>query len=62
MPALSQAQQEMMAIAEHEPQKLYKRNRAVLKMSHQQLHDFAHTKRSKLPERKRKFSHAHRSA
>lgn len=40
-----------MAIAEHEPGKLYKRNRGLLKMSHQQLHDFAATPRKRLPER-----------
>lgn len=33
-----------MAIAEHEPSKLFKRNRGLLKMSHSQLHDFASTK------------------
>ena len=30
-----------MAIAEHNPKKLYKKNKGLLKMSHQQLHDFA---------------------
>lgn len=44
MPATSRAQQEMMAIAEHDPGELYGRNRGVLKMSHKQLHDFAATK------------------
>lgn len=34
----------MMAIAEHHPDKLYKRNKGVLGMSHGQLHDFAATK------------------
>ena len=53
MPATSRAQQEVMAIAEHEPGKLYKRNRGLLKMSHQQLHDFASTS-GNLPERKKK--------
>jgi hypothetical protein len=51
MPAKSKAQQIAMAIAEHEPRKLYKKNRGLLKMSHQQLHDFAATKRKGLPER-----------
>ena len=37
-----------MAIAEHAPGKLYKKNRGVLKMSHKQLHDFASTKGMKL--------------
>jgi hypothetical protein len=51
MPAKSQAQQEMMAIAEHAPQKLYSKNKGVLKMSHKQLHDFAATKHKGLAKR-----------
>lgn len=53
MPAVSKAQQEAMAIAEHNPSKLNKRNRGLLKMSHQQLHDFAATPRAGLPKRKK---------
>ena len=41
MPAKSEKQRKMMAIAEHQPEKLYKRNRSVLKMSKQQLSEFA---------------------
>jgi hypothetical protein len=41
MPSVSDKQRKMMAIAEHEPDKLYAKNKGVLKMSHQQLHDFA---------------------
>ena len=44
MPAVSEKQRELMAIAEHHPSKLHKKNRGVLKMSHKQLHDFAATK------------------
>lgn len=44
MPAVSEKQRELMAIAEHHPDKVKKVNRGVLKMSHQQLHDFAATK------------------
>ena len=55
MPAVSKAQQIAMAIAEHEPSKLYARNKGMLKMSHSQLHDFAATKRKKLPMRKEKM-------
>ena len=51
MPAVSKAQQEAMAIAEHAPTKLLKRNRGLLKMSHQQLHEFASTPRGGLPEK-----------
>ena len=50
MPAVSRKQQIVMAIGEHDPSKLYARNRGVTKMSHQQLHDFAATPRNSLPE------------
>lgn len=40
-----------MAIAEHEPEKLYKRNRKVLKMNKKQLREFAKTERKDLPEK-----------
>jgi hypothetical protein len=56
MPAVSQAQEIAMAIAEHEPQKLDKRNRGLLKMTHEQLHDFAATPRKGLPKKARKQS------
>lgn len=49
MPAVSQKQQEAMAIAEHNPSELNPANKGMLKMSHQQLHDFAATKRKNLP-------------
>jgi hypothetical protein len=51
MPSVSKAQQMAMAIAEHNPSKLYERNKGLLKMSHQQLHDFASTSRKELPKR-----------
>lgn len=44
MPAVSTKQRQMMAIAEHKPSQLYKKNKGVLKMSKSQLHDFAATK------------------
>lgn len=44
MPATSNKQRELMAIAEHHPSQVSKKNRGVLKMSHKQLHDFASTK------------------
>jgi hypothetical protein len=44
MPAVSEKQREAMAIAEHHPSKLHAKNKAMLKMTHQQLHDFASTK------------------
>ena len=51
MPAQSQKQQQLMAIAEHSPSKLQSKNRGVLKMSHSQLHDFAATKTKNLPKK-----------
>jgi len=55
MPAKTRKQQQLMAIAEHEPDKLYAKNRGVLDMSQQQLHDFAATKGApkKLPKKKK---------
>ena len=50
MPAKSKAQKAVMAIAEHEPSKLYKSNAGLKKMSKKQLHDFASTK-GKLPKK-----------
>jgi hypothetical protein len=41
MPAKSVAQQRLMQIAEHAPEKLYARNKGAANMTHQQLHDFA---------------------
>ena len=52
MPSTSQAQQIAKSIAEHAPGKLFKRNRGLLKMSHEQLHDFASTPRKGLPKKK----------
>lgn len=54
MPAKSKAQQEAMAIAEHDPSKLYAKNKGMLKMSQSQLHDFAATPRKGLPAKKKK--------
>lgn len=49
MPAVSQAQQTAMAIAEHHPEQLNEENKGLLEMSHKQLHDFASTPRKGLP-------------
>jgi hypothetical protein len=43
-----------MAIAEHHPGAVYARNKGVLSMSKEQLHDFASTKEKKLPKRVKK--------
>lgn len=55
MPAVSKAQQQAAAIAKHNPSRLLKRNRGMLKMSKSELDKFASTKRSNLPKRKRSF-------
>jgi hypothetical protein len=52
MPAESKAQRIAMAIAKHHPKKLYKRNKGLLKMSKSDLHDFASTPETNLPEKK----------
>ena len=57
MPATSKAQQAVMAIAEHSPQKLYARNKGAAEMSHKQLHDFAATSTKHLPEHVHKNAH-----
>lgn len=57
MPAKSDKQRKLMAIAEHEPEKLYDKNRGVLGMTQEQLHDFASTKNA--PKKKKaKPSHS----
>lgn len=43
-----------MAIAEHHPDKLAQKNRGLLKMTQQQLHEFADTPEKGLPVRKKK--------
>lgn len=45
MPAKSEKQRKMMAIAEHQPGKLYKRNRDVLKMPKSKLRHYASKKK-----------------
>lgn len=54
MPAKSKAQRRLMAIAEHHPEKLYGKNRGILKMSKESMHDFAATKEKGLPMKKKK--------
>lgn len=44
MPAVSDKQRKLMAIAEHHPSEVSAKNRGVLKMSKSQLHDFAATR------------------
>jgi hypothetical protein len=49
MPSVSKDQQIAMAIAKNAPEKLYARNKGLLKMSGQQLDEFARTPRKNLP-------------
>ena len=52
MPSLSKAQRRVAAIAEHNPDKLYKRNRGMLGMGKEELHIYASTPEKGLPEKK----------
>jgi hypothetical protein len=54
MPAVSKKQRIAMAIAEHNPDKLYKRNKGMADMSKKQLHDFASTDEKGLPDKMKK--------
>ena len=52
MPAVSKKQRILMAIAEHHPSQVSAKNKAVLKMTKNQLHDFAATPEKSLPRKK----------
>jgi len=54
MPALSKIQRKVAAVAQHDPSKLYARNRGMLGMSKTQLHHIAATKEKGLPQKKSK--------
>lgn len=56
MPAKSKRQRRAMAIAEHKPGKLYKRNKGLKKMIRRQLHEFASGSEKGLSVKKRKRS------
>ncbi len=49
MPAKSIAQRKAIAIAEHAPGKLYARNKGLLSMDKEDMHDFAATPEKGLP-------------
>jgi len=51
MPAVSVKQRRVMAIAEHTPSKLHKKNMGLLKMTKDQLSDFATTTEKGLPKK-----------
>ena len=59
MPAKSKKQRKLFAMAEHNPAKIYPRNKGVLKMSKSQLHDFAKTKEKGLPTMAKKKKKKH---
>ena len=52
MPAESKAIRRAAAIAEHHPEQLYARNRGLLGMNQEQLHEFASTPEKGLPKKK----------
>jgi hypothetical protein len=52
MPAASVAQRRLMAMAEHNPAAVFKKNRGVLKMGVKSLRDFAKTSEKGLPQKK----------
>lgn len=56
MPAKSKAQRRLMAMAEHHPEEVYAKNKGVLKMSKQQLHDYATTEEKSLPRTQKKVA------
>ena len=49
MPTQSKAQQRLMAIAKHDPDKVFPENKGVLKMKKSSMKDFAETKLKGLP-------------
>lgn len=53
MPARSKVQRRAMAIAEHAPGKLYRRNAGLRGISRAALREYASTKERGLPQRKR---------
>jgi hypothetical protein len=54
MPAVSKAQRKLMGLAEHHPEKVYKRNKSILQMTGTALHDYASTSEVGLPYKKKK--------
>ena len=51
MPAKSDKQRKLMALASKHPEKVHKKNKGVTRMSKADLRDFASTPESDLPER-----------
>lgn len=53
MPARSKAQRRAIAIAKNQPEKLYDRNRGLLKMSDKDMEDYATSSEKGLPYKKK---------
>lgn len=51
MPSVSEAQQNLFAIAEHKPSILKSKNKKLAGLSHKVLHEFAATKTKMLPKK-----------
>lgn len=51
MPAVSQKQRSLMALAEHHPDQVFAKNKGVLGMGKSMLHDFASTSTKNLPKK-----------
>ena len=56
MPAKSKAMRIASAIAENHPEKLFARNRGLLQMSPEDLHDYAATPEKGLPKKARPYA------
>ena len=54
MPSVSVSQRRLMALAEHHPAEVYKKNKSILHMKNVALHDYASTPESGLPYKKKK--------
>lgn len=54
MPADSIAMARLARLAEHHPEKVYKKNRSILQMTGTALHDYASTPDKGLPYKKKK--------
>lgn len=57
MPAVSEPQRELFAIAEHHPEKLHAKNRRLADLPHKTLHDFASTTKQAMSGLKKAASH-----
>jgi hypothetical protein len=54
MPAKSVAQRRLMAMAEHHPEMINEKNRGVIEMGKEKLHEYASTTEKGLPKHKKK--------